>query len=502
MSIFLFFICLFLTFSQSCDDPIIIIGGGMAGLAAASEAIEAGATNIIIFDKEPKVGGNSAKATSGINGAVSEPQQSLNIEDSIAQFAYDTEVSGAMGDATGCTFGEANALAQTLAENSAAAIEFLQSKGADVTNLVQLGGHRAKRTHRPQGGRPAGWTFVKSVIDSLEGKVDYRYNHLVTQILYVDMGSKIFVTGVKFMNTASDFPETEFMQARAIILATGGYANDHTDTSLLEEFRPDLIDIPTTNGPWATGDGVKLGRAIGAKMVDMEAVQIHPSGFMDPTNRDSSTKFLAPEAIRGSGAIMINAQGKRFVNELDLRAIVVAAMRKQTGPIRLLLNEEAKNTFGPGMNFYIKKGFATEYKRYTDVAEALGVEADVLRQTLYDYVDATNAGEDEFGKTVFPSTFSIKDTFVLAEITPVIHYTMGGLSINSEAQILAENNKPITGLYGAGEVTGGVHGKNRLAGNSLLECVVYGRIAGKNAATFTCPLLAKKSTSNSAKQEL
>jgi len=318
--------------------------------------------------------------------------------------------------------------------------------------------------------------------------------------LYVRMGSEMFVTGVKYIDTDTDFPKAEVMPARAIIVATGGYANDHTDTSLLAEYRPDLIDIPTTNGPWATGDGVKLGRAIGAKTVDMEAVQIHPSGFMDPTNRDSSTKFLAPEAIRGSGAIMINAQGKRFVNELDLRALMVAAMHKQTGPIRLLLNEEAKNTFGPGMNFYIKKGFAAEYKRYSDVAEAMGIDARVLQQTLYDYIDATNAGKDEFGKTVFPSTFSIKDTFVLAEITPVIHYTMGGLSINSEAQILAENNKPITGLFGAGEVTGGVHGKNRLAGNSLLECVVYGRIAGKNAAAFTCPVLAEKSTSS--KQEL
>jgi len=481
MGLFCVFFALILAIAQSsCDNAVVIVGGGMAGLAAATEALEHGAERVILVDKEVRIGGNSAKATSGMNGAGSEPQKDQNVEDSVKGFAYDTMVSGALGDKTKVTYGEANILAQTLAENSAAAVGFLQSKGADVTNLVQCGGHSSKRTHRPQGGRPAGWTFVKAVKDGLEGKVDYQLSTRVTEILVENNA----VQGLRYVDGDGN---EGVLETTTLILATGGYANDHTETSLLAEFRPDLIDIPTTNGPWATGDGVKLGRSINAKMVDMEAVQVHPTGFVDPKDRDASTKFLAPEAIRGSGAILINSQGERFVNELDLRSTVVAAERKQMGSLYLVLNPEAKQNFGPAFGFYqYRKGFAQDYDSYVELAEQLNVDPEVMKNTLVEYIASQKKGEDQYGKTVFPATFSLEDKLTLTEITPVIHYTMGGLATNEKSQILNKNGKPITGLFGAGEVTGGVHGKNRLAGNSLLECVVFGRIAGTNAAHRVC----------------
>jgi len=478
--IVLFFFQIILT--QACDEPILIVGGGMAGLAAASEAVSLGATNVIIFDKEAKVGGNSAKATSGINGPMSKVQVDTGIDDSVDLFAYDTMVSGNLGKTSGIEMGSPNSLVDTLSRGAASAIAFLSDKGADVTNLVQLGGHAAKRTHRPQGGKPAGWTFVSAVKNSLEDKIKYRTGHNVDRLLLSD--NRQSVVGLTF--TAD---KKGMKKARTIILATGGYGNDHTDSSLLQKHRPDLVDVPTTNGPWATGDGVKLGTSIGAATVDMEAVQVHPTGFVDPKNRDAFTKFLAPEAIRGSGALLLNAQGERFVNELDLRSKIVEAERKQTGPLRLLLNPQATETFGPGMKFYEKvKGFASRYDSLAGVAEAMGVDVSTLESVIIKYQEGMSKGVDEFGKTVFPASFSLDEEFYLiAEITPVIHYTMGGLKIDSRSQILGENDVPIGGLFGAGEVTGGVHGKNRLAGNSLLECVVYGRIAGKEAYNHACP---------------
>ena len=187
---------------------------------------------------------------------------------------------------------------------------------------------------------------------------------------------------------------------------------------------------------------------------------------------------------------MINNKGERFVNELDLRAKVVEKMREQQSegnvPFRLLMNEVVKTAFGPNMGFYIKFGLVKEYENVREAAKEIGVDELVLVGTVRKYVADAKKGYDEFGKSVFPNgdSYRVGEKIYVAEITPVIHYTMGGLSINEKAQILDMNEDVINGFYGAGEVTGGVHGKNRLAGNSLLECVVYGRIAGRNVIDY------------------
>lgn len=117
----------------------------------------------------------------------------------------------------------------------------------------------------------------------------------------------------------------------------------------------------------------------------------------------------------------------------------------------------------------------------------MNVEPGRLAQELAAYNKAAEEGKDEFGKTVFPATIDLAGPLYLLQVTPAVHYCMGGVAIDSDARVLDNENKAIPGLFAAGEVTGGVHGANRLGGNSLLECVVYGRTAGTNAARLAMP---------------
>lgn len=235
---------------------------------------------------------------------------------------------------------------------------------------------------------------------------------------------------------------------------------------------------------------------------------MHPTGFIDPSSPTAPTKFLAPEALRAYGGILLNGEGKRFTDELTLRDIVTAAVYRQTGSTHshaqslmsktlpekyaaayMVLTEEAVEGFGKStLGFYASKGFFTQVKGVEGLAKVLDVDAKELEKELEGYDEHLLTGKpDSFGKSNFPGRLLLtpETTYWVALITPVVHYTMGGLEMNTEAAILAEDSSSvIPGLYGAGEVTGGVHGHNRLAGNSLLECVVFGRTAGRSAALY------------------
>lgn len=235
-------------------------------------------------------------------------------------------------------------------------------------------------------------------------------------------------------------------------------------------------------------------------------MQIHPTGFVDPNAPTAPTKFLAPEALRAYGGVLLNGDGKRFTDELTLRDRVTAAIYRQTDSVHnhpqslmskllpekysaayMILTDEAVEGFGKStLGFYASKGFFTQVEGIEDLAKTLDVDEKQLKQDFKEY-DRHVGSEavDSTGKTYFPGLISGPTKYWVGLITPVVHYTMGGLNMNSDAAILAEDDTTvIPGLYGAGEVTGGVHGHNRLAGNSLLECVVFGRTAGRNAALY------------------
>ena len=307
------------------------------------------------------------------------------------------------------------------------------------------------------------------------------------------------MTGVRYVHTnatsnnnnSNSKEVTEVINADAVVLATGGFGASH---ELLSKYAPYAADLPTTNGPFAQGEGLKLAAHVGASMVDLQYVQIHPTGFVDSLDPGASVKFLAPEKLRGVGGILLDAKGKRFVNELATRAVVSAAILNlhPDHQAYLLLGSAAADTFGAAaMQFYVSKGL---FKRVEGgvqrAAEEMGVKVDELKATLEAYNarcdDPDRNPPDSFGKTVFPSKIEFQQgcALYIARVVPVVHYTMGGAKIDVEGRVVDDRGGVIAGLFGAGEVTGGVHGQNRLGGNSLLECVVFGRRAGRGAAVF------------------
>jgi len=315
------------------------------------------------------------------------------------------------------------------------------------------------------------------------------------------------VSGVKIAPSAGG--DVEEIAADSVVLCTGGFACDGGAQGLMSEWRPDLMGVATTCGSFSTGDGMKAASSIGANLVDMEKVQLHPTGFIDPANPTAHTKYLGPEALRGSGGILLNQKGERFIDELNLRSVVSQAILgncenyplpdgSQGPPFAwCLLNADAQKLFGPPqLKFYRdQQGLFQNAENIAEIASIIGCDEESVRSTLVAYgaaADTTYCSKTD--KSVFPCKICDADTgFVIARVTPVIHYCMGGVQINAagEAQQQAmgsfSKKSSLPGLYAAGEVTGGVHGENRLGGNSLLDCVVFGRIAGQRAALIKTP---------------
>merc|ERR1719254_240080 len=271
------------------------------------------------------------------------------------------------------------------------------------------------------------------------------------------------------------------------------------------------MHLPTTNGEHCTGDGIKMGAAIGGKTIDLEWVQVHPTGLVKPEDPDAKIKFLAAEALRGVGGLVLDGNGKRFCNELGRRDYVTGEMWKNKPPFRLALNKAAQEEIIWHCKHYTGRGVMKHYESGEALAEDMGVPLATLEKTHDEYFEASKKQEKDpdggswpaypsgktwdeaSGKTgsgkkfyhnAIPGSRVKAEPFYVAIITPAIHYCMGGLEINEDSLVLNEKGKPIPGLYAAGEVAGGVHGNNRLGGNSLLDCVVFGRVSGKHCARY------------------
>lgn len=497
-------------FDPRAVKKVVVVGSGLAGVCAAIEAATCGAT-VVVLEKADASGGNSAKATSGINGCGTRMQTAQGITDNPDRFLHDIRISGQGGVCQ-------PDLAQTVAHTSAEAVHWLASvTGLDLSVISQLGGHSAPRTHRlpdAADGQPVPVGFA--VMQRLQAYMASHFSDRITVInnvcvtaLLTAQALRPAVVGVQFTGVSSDgISRQQQLMADSVILASGGFSSDHTERSLLAEFRPDLASMPTTNGAFATGDGIRMVRKVGATLLDMDKVQLHPTGLIDPAKPAAATKFLGPEALRGSGGILLTPAGARFVDELALRSDVSAAIKAlgndYPGSNGLsfaycLLNRPAATLFGLSqLAFYQQVGLFRTAATVEALAVLIGAaDATLLQRTLQAYSAACRDGSCvTTGKSVFPCTWAPDGSdgpFELAIVTPCIHYTMGGVAISSSAEVLVADNgaagqaevmrgAPVPGLYAAGEVTGGIHGANRLGGNSLLECVVFGRIAGAAAA--------------------
>ncbi|ROV95976.1 hypothetical protein VMCG_07977 [Cytospora schulzeri] len=478
-------------------QTVVVVGAGLAGLSASYTALRAGAA-VRLLERAEKPGGNSIKASSGINGAPTRFQKGPD-----TTFYSDTVRSAgkrlANADSSSVNFkrGERESLISKLTGSSTSAVEFLVDQiGVDLSVVAQLGGHSFPRTHRGGGKLPPGAAIVTGLLEKLKQDPNFELRTgCEVKRLLTEAGDQKKVTGVEY----SQAGEAHTLDG-AVVFTTGGFAGD--TWGMLKQYRPDLSGLPSTNDPRPGTHNIL--KDLGAHLVDMESVQIHPTGFVMPSDPNARVKFLAAEMLRGEGGILLH-KGKRFVNEMDTREHVSGViMGLPPNPasesdkdsaealtqwdVQLLLDPGASDAASSHIGFYLWKGLLTKKKvkeldettrqtirEYSEVVQ--GKRGDTLGRNTFGFWKLTGTAEDE------------EQEVCVGQVTPITHFTMGGAAINDKAQILvagAPGNelKPVEGLWAAGEITGGLHGDNRLGGSSLLECVVFGRTAGQEAAAY------------------
>jgi len=246
---------------------------------------------------------------------------------------------------------------------------------------------------------------------------------------------------------------------------------------MVAEKKPDLKGFMTTNAAGAQGQGIIMAQEAGAAVVDLDQIQIHPTV-------EANTAKLITEGLRGDGAILVNSEGKRFVDETGTRDVVSAAEIAQPGSFSWLIVDQAMADASSVIGGYIKNGLTIEGADYTALAEALDIDPEALIATMEEYQACVDAKEDkEFGRLSFNQRLD-QAPFYAIKVTAGIHHTMGGVKIDPETQVLKEDGSVIPGLFAAGEVTGGVHGANRLGGNAVADFTVFGKIAGEKASEY------------------
>lgn len=453
----------------SSTEHAIVVGSGLAGLTAASHLISQNVP-VHLLERSVKPGGNSIKASSGVSAAPTRFQPGRPYLDT--SFCDDTIKSA--GSVLATKTKEREKLIQTLTNSSKGAIDWLvDEKGVDLSVVAQLGGHSFPRTHRGAGKTPPGAAIITTLLASLKESPLFQLetSAVVTKVLKGEHG----VEGVEYTHES----ESKTLHG-PVIFASGGFAGDAH--GMLAEYRPDLAGFPSTNDPRPGSQ--HLLTEIGAQLLDMDQVQVHPTSFVDPKDPLNPVKFLAAEILRGEGGILLY-DGYRFINELETRKVVTEAIMKLpikagSGTLRqwfvqLVLDEGAYLHAKSHIDFYLWKGLMQK-----KTINELGTNS---LKSISDHCEAAK-GEKEHpnGRTVFGNWALGEPTgeeiVYVGWVTPAVHFTMGGVGINERAEVLGADQKPIGGLWAAGEITGGIHGQNRLGGSSLLECLVFGKIAG------------------------
>lgn len=492
---------------QTVDTQIVVVGAGGAGMTAAIVAADAGA-DVVVVESQAMVGGNSVRSTGGLNAADTVYQDDNEFEEaagvektleSAAESYADNEVITALAATVqeqwdayqenpegyfdsvelmeldtmigGKGINDA-ALVETLCADSADAIDWLETIGASLTSVSSFGGASVKRIHRPLDDEGKVISVGSYIVPILEENLTSRgielmLNTTADEILVEDgKVSGIHATGAN--------GESVTINADAVVLATGGFG---ANLEMVSELKPDLEGFMTTNAPGALGEGITMAEAVGAAAVDMDQIQIHPTVQAD-------TAALITEGLRGDGAILVNAEGQRFIDEVGTRDVVSAAEIAQTGSYSWLVVDQAMADASSVIQGYITKGYTVTGEDYAGLAEAMGVDAAAFEETMNAWNGYVEAKEDpDFGRTSFANPLDTAPYYAI-KVTAGIHHTMGGLKIDTDTQVLDTEGNAIPGLYAAGEVTGGVHGANRLGGNAVADFVVFGRIAGAQAAAY------------------
>ncbi len=444
---------------KTIETEIVIVGAGGAGMAAAIMLKQAG-KDFVILEKMPYVGGNTTKATGGMNAAETHYQKEQGIEDTVEQFVEDTMKGGHnINDRD---------LVTVMAENSAEAIDWLDSIGAPLPKVSFSGGATNKRIHAPEDGSGVGAYLVTAFRRTLDDLgVNVMYNTKATELMVEDGA----VVGVKAEGKTVDYT----IRAQAVILATGGFGNNE---DMIVQYRPDLKGTVTTSAPGITGDGILMAVEVGADLVDIDQIQLHPTV-------EQSTSMLITESVRGDGAILVNQEGKRFTNELLTRDVVSAAELAQPGSYAYIIFDQHLRDGLKAIEKYVSTGITVQADTIEGLAKLIDVDPATLAETLANWNKyVADKNDPDFGRESGMDADLSQAPYYAIKIAPGIHHTMGGVRINTATQVLDANGNPIPGLYAAGEVVGGVHGGNRIGGNAVADIVVFGKIAAESAVAW------------------
>lgn len=440
------------------QTDVLVIGSGAAGFSAAIMATDKGA-KVIVVEKMPVPGGNSQLAAGGMNAAGSQFQKEKGITDNPELMFSDTMKGGK----------EQNnpELVKILADRSADSIAWLSSKGIVLNNIGRGGGASATRMHGSSGGAFVG-PYMSAKFRTLieNNQVDLRVNSQAVRLISDEKGT---VTGALIKGKHSGVYQ---ISAKAVVLATGGFG---ANKDMVDSFRPEIRETATSNQPGTQGEGVIMGENIGADTVDLKEIQLNPTMLV-------GSPVIVSEIVRGAGAIFVNRDGKRFFTELGTRDATSAAILAQKGgSVYMIFDQKVRdNVKQTGAFFELQK--VQEADTIGELAAKIGVDPATLTATVERYNGFVEKKSDpDFNRTDFPGKVD-SAKFYAIEVKPAIHFTMGGLKINENTQVINKKGDVIPGLYAAGEVSGGVHGANRLGGNSISETITFGLIAGEQAA--------------------
>ena len=493
------------------DVDVVVLGAGGAGMTAAITAADMGKT-VLVLESQGMAGGNSVRSTGGMNAGPTEWRnqnefgEAAAVEAKLASVAkypdnariqelgaivaeqwaayqadpqgyFDTEELFELDTLIGGGGLNDPDLVKTLVANSADAIDWLDSLDPEIVlhNVAQFGGASVKRIHRPVDAEgkvlSVGAYVVPLLKDNLEARgIELLTNTAAKELLTDDSGA---VVGVIAETTKGG---TVTVNAKSVVIATSGFG---ANNEMIASIRPELDGFITTNAPGIQGQGIQMAQAIGADTVDLEQIQLHPTVHVQ-----GSDAVLITEGLRGDGAILVNQEGERFFDEVSTRDKVSAAEFEQTGGYAWLIVDSRMSDASNVIQGYINKGYAETGETYEALAEAIGAPADAFAATMEKWNACVEAKEDaDFNRVSFANPLDQAPYYAI-KVQPGIHHTMGGIKIDSQAQVIDTQGKVIPGLFAAGEVTGGVHGNNRLGGNAVADFVIFGRIAGASAADF------------------
>ncbi|WP_038900250.1 flavocytochrome c [Dickeya dadantii] len=439
---------------------VVVIGSGGAGLAAAIQACDDGA-KVLIVEKMSSIGGNTIKASVGMNAAGTRFQKIKGIVDDKQRFYEETLKGGKLKNNPD--------LLKRFVEGAPMAIEWLAERGIELNDITITGGMSVDRTHRPADGSAVGGFLISGLVKNINKRnIDVMLETSVVDIVH-EAGA---ITGVRVLN---EDHEQLTIATKGVVVATGGFS---ANREMVVKYRPDLDGFVTTNHKGATGSGIAILEKVGADTVDLGEIQIHPTV-------EQTTSYLISESIRGGGAILVNQQGHRFFNEMETRDKVSAAIINLPEKYAYILFDEQVRTKNKAADEYLSRGFVVSASSPRELADKLAIDSHALLATLERYNQfVEKQHDDDFGRKTALRHPINQGPFYAIRIAPGVHHTMGGVVINTDTAVLDNKKRVIRGAFAAGEVVGGIHGGNRIGGNAVADIIVFGIQAGRNAASY------------------